>query len=117
MWFYATRPAYVRMVLRDLATPGGYEAMNASLGPVEETPQIASIVKLSDDFKRAYQKGIESGVFQRIDYSSFFAALFGIVLVSIAWPYSPRKTAFGAAEIERLQAIAASVALRLARNR
>ncbi len=116
VWFYASRPAYVRMVLRDLATPGGFEPMVAALGPVEETANIDAVARFDDAFRAAYAKGVDAGVFQPIDHSTFYSMLFGAVLVSLAWPYSATRKPFGAAELDRLQSIAVAAALHLAKK-
>jgi hypothetical protein len=112
--FYATRPAYARMLLRDLATPTGYPVLTKALGPVGTTPDIEPIKQLSAHFDAAYAKGVKAGVFKRLDRSLFFSTMFGLVVVSITWPYSASARQFGAAQIEKLQGIAMSTALHLA---
>lgn len=115
--FYAERPAYVRLVLRDLATPGGYKKISDALGPVADIAGIEPLKSFTEEFDHACRRGVRSGVLRRIDRSSFLSTMFGMVLVSLAWPYSGRAKAFRTADIERLKANAADVAWELVRAR
>lgn len=114
VWFYATRPAYARMLLRDLATPSGYPALNEALGPIDATADIEPIKRLSEHFDAAYAKGVKAKVFKPVDPSLFFSVMFGLVVVSITWPYSGTAKPLGAAYIEKLQSVAAATAFHLA---
>lgn len=107
--FFAARPAYVRMMLRDLSTPDGFEPFTAAFGPVENTTQVDLVIRINQSFARVYGRGVEAETFKPGLHSSFFSLIFGAILVSLAWPYSGAKPSVGAADIERLQEQAVAI--------
>lgn len=113
--FFAARPAYVRMMLRDLSTPGGFEPFTAAFGPVENTTQVDLVIRINQSFAKAYGRGVEAGLFKPGLHSSFFSLMFGAILVSLAWPYSGTRPSVAAADIERLQKQAVTMAETLLR--
>ncbi len=115
VWFFANKPAYARMILRDLATPGGFGPISAALGAVEDTPRIDGVVRMVGALRAAHQRGIAANLFRQELDPGFFSMMFGTVLVSLVWPYSGAVASIGVAELERLQSRAASLALSLLR--
>ncbi|MBY8825265.1 TetR/AcrR family transcriptional regulator [Sphingomonas colocasiae] len=115
VWFFANKPAYGRMILRDLATPGGFGPISAALGAVEDTPRLDGVSRMVDALRAAHRRGIADGAFTADLDPGFFSMMFGTVLVSLVWPYSGTSAAIGVAELERLQSRAASLALSLLR--
>lgn len=115
VWFFANKPAYGRMILRDLATPGGFGPISTALGAVEDTPRLDGVSRMVGALRAAHRRGTADGVFTADPDPGFFSMMFGTVLVSLVWPYSGSATAIGVAELERLQSRAASLALSLLR--
>jgi len=113
--FFADKPGYARMMLRDLATPGGFDPISAALGPVENTQKIDAIIRINESFRAAYQRGIAAAAFDKAIDPSFFSMMFGAVLVSLVWPYSGVAAPVCGAELEALQTRAARLALSLLR--
>lgn len=113
VWFFASRPAYVRMLLRDLATPGGFAPLTAAFGAVADTPKIDAVVHINERFRAVYLRGVDDGVFRPGLSPTFFSLMFGAILVSIVWPYAGGNASMGVHDIERLQANAVSIALAL----
>jgi AcrR family transcriptional regulator len=87
--FYASRPAYAIMILREMATPAGVEAMEAALGPPGEAFTRSPLKETSDRFSRVYARGVAEGVFRPRDHAQLTAALLGAVLSALVWPYAP----------------------------
>ncbi len=113
VWFFATRPAYAYMLLRDLATPGGYEAIVAALGPAQDTYKVAPIKAVHDKLERVLQKGVALGLFRAMDTGVFTAMIYGAVLSALVWPYTPQPPVRTAAQLDALQVDMAATALRL----
>lgn len=114
--FFAARPAYVRMLLRDLSTPGGFEPFTAAFGPVENTTEVDLVIRINASFAKAYGRGVEAGLFKPGVHPSFFSLMFGAILVSLAWPYGGARPSVAAADIERLQKQAVTLANTLLRS-
>lgn len=112
--FFAGRPAYVLMILRDLATPGGFAPMGAALGPPAETHALGPIAGFVARFRAAYGRGVEDGSLRAVPHTVILPIAFGAVLVSLAWPYSANQRPFNAADIDQLQTLVASTVLGLA---
>lgn len=113
VWFFASRPAYVLMLLRDLATPSGFGPMTAAFGPLEDTTEIQGVVRINEAFRAVYQRGVSEKVFRPGIQQMFFSTVFGAVLVSLVWPYSGKRAAYGAQDLERLQSNVVAIALAL----
>ncbi|HKU98342.1 MAG TPA: TetR/AcrR family transcriptional regulator [Vineibacter sp.] len=113
VWFFATRPAYAYMLLRDLATPGGYEAIVAALGPAEETYKLAPLKARHVKLEQVIQNGVDRGIFRPMDAGTLSAMIYGAVLMALVWPYTPRPPVRNAAQLDALQADVAAIALRL----
>ncbi len=113
VWFFANKPGYGRMILRDLATPGGFGPISTALGPIEEAPNINAVARITESFRAAHQRGVATGVFTRPVDPTFFSIMFGAILVSLAWPYAGASGPVGVAELERLQAQSARLSLSL----
>jgi len=112
--FFAHRPAYVRMILRDLSMPGGFEILNSALGPVEKTLEIEPLKQLTEEFAKVHARGVKAGIFRPVSHSTVFALVWGAVMVSVVWPYSPEyRAALSVTAIEQLQHDAAAIALRV----
>jgi len=114
VWFFSTRPAYVRLLLNDLAVPSGLTPLETALGPIEQTASLPQVARYTDPFYRHYAQGVERGIFRPVNFSHFFASMFGAVLVALVWPYAGKRLAMSAGELEQLQSAAEAIALGLA---
>jgi hypothetical protein len=105
VWFYATRPAYMILILREIATPGGVEPMESALGPPEEAFTRGPLRETSQAFEEMYDRGVEQGVLRPTDRRHVSAMLNGAVLSGLAWPYGGGRKDFPptAGELMRLQ--------------
>lgn len=113
VWFFAAKSAYVRMLLRDLATPGGFGPLTTAFGPVEDATKIDAVGRINENLRVAYMRGVAEGVFKPGIHPSFFSLMFGAILVSLAWPYAGVAASVGVSELERLQSQAVTIALAL----
>jgi len=104
VWFCASRPAFVVLTLRDMASPGGLAPITAALGPPVEALRRPPLQDLDEEFRSVWARGIEQGVFRPVSLRSLTAVLVGATLGAIAWPYDdrPRREA-SATEILQMQ--------------
>lgn len=104
VWFFASRPAYVVLILREMAMPGGFEALEAAVGPAAEAFRAPPLRALNAEFRSVYATGVQEGVFRPMDLAALGSMVLGAVLSAIAWPYGgKRQGELGAAELMRLQ--------------
>lgn len=102
--FFASNPAYVRLKLRDLETPGGLPelsaaaagepALNVTTGPVSE---------MFRRLQNILDRGVSAGVFRVVSVIDLYRLVFGTVLLSLTYPGQDLLTTRGdAAKVARI---------------
>jgi AcrR family transcriptional regulator len=85
--FFASNPAYVRLKLRDLETPGGLPELSvAAQGAPALNLFIGPVSGMFHRLERLIARGVVTGQFRAIDVKALYRVVFGATLVSLTWP-------------------------------
>ena len=84
--FLARHTAYARLLLRDMAVGGMPELKQASGGTMVEHIETGPLAPMHQRVRDILARGARSGQFRPIPIEVFSRALFGLVLVSLAYP-------------------------------
>ncbi len=85
--YFASNPAYVRLKLRDLETPGGLpELSDAAGGAPISNLSTGPVSVLFARLEKLIARGVAAGQFRKVDVISFYRVVFGTLLVSLTWP-------------------------------
>jgi AcrR family transcriptional regulator len=105
VWFYSARPAYAILILREISTPSGIDAMESAIGAPEDAFTNGPLRQASADFRMVFDKGVEMGDFQPTNYSYLSSVIHGAILTALLWPYGQgrRPGNLAAHDLMRLQ--------------
>lgn len=85
--FHAKNPAYTRLKLRDLETPGGMALVNfAAKGTPEQNLKQGPVVPLYSRVAKILSDGFKTDGFRKIDFIPFWRTIEGTTLFSLTWP-------------------------------
>lgn len=102
--FFASNPAYVRLKLRDLETPGGLPALSvAAEGEPKSNISSGPVAAMFDRLQSILRRGEAAGQIRRVEPIDFYRLVFGVVLTGLTYPGQDIFTARqNASEVARI---------------
>jgi AcrR family transcriptional regulator len=83
----ASHPAYTRLKLRDLESPGGMPDINwAAGGDPVENQRSGPLAAMFQRVERLLTRGHERGEFRKVEFVQFWTVLMGSALMRLTWP-------------------------------
>jgi len=103
---WASNPSYLRLKLRDLelSVP---EFDVATGGTPEQSQEFGLLAPMFDRLGMILDRGIEQGVFRKVERLDLIHAIFGTALMALAWP--GRRFITGVASEQERDAVIAEV--------
>lgn len=84
--YLGDHPAHVRMILLDLATPGGVPMLTRLIGPIGESTETGGLKNVIDRLDHILKVGHQQGVFRQVRATRLFNLLLCYCLISLVDP-------------------------------